>query len=105
MKIANITKENPVIAWWSGGITSAVTCKLCVDWFGVDNVRIIFIDTRNEDMSTYGFKAQCSQWYGRQIETITNPKFKSIKDIWYHYKSLNVATGAICSTHLKRLNQ
>ena len=29
-----ISKDNPVIAWWSGGVTSAVTCKLCVDWFG-----------------------------------------------------------------------
>jgi len=48
-----INKEFPVIAWWSGGVASAVTCKICVDWFGIDNVRIVFIDTKNEDDDTY----------------------------------------------------
>ena len=26
--------ENKVIAWWSGGITSAVACKLAIDIYG-----------------------------------------------------------------------
>ena len=41
-------ENNVVIAWWSGGVTSAVTCKICIDTYGVDNVRVIFIDTMNE---------------------------------------------------------
>ncbi len=94
--------ERPVIAWWSGGITSAVTCKLCVDWFGADNVRIIFIDTGNEGDDIYQFKDQCSKWYGKYIETISQTKYRDIRHIWYQFQSLNVATGAICSTHLKR---
>ena len=60
-----------VIAWWSGGITSAVTCKICIDIYGVDNVRVIFIDTFNEDEDTYRFKTDCEKWYGKEIETIT----------------------------------
>lgn len=100
--IHNINKENPVIAWWSGGVTSAVTCKLCVDWFGAENVRIVFIDTNNEHSSTYTFMHQCEKWYGVYIERISNLAFKTIREVWYHYKSLNVATGAICSTTLKR---
>ena len=99
----NISKENPVIAWWSGGADSAVTCKLCLDWFGADKVRVVFIDTKNEDDTTYEFKKHCEKWYGVNIETITNDKWDCIEDVWEHYLSLNVATGAICSTELKRV--
>jgi PP-loop superfamily ATP-utilizing enzyme len=103
MNTSIINRDNPVIAWWSGGVTSAVTCKLCVEWFGLDNVRIIFIDTKNEDEDTYRFKSECENWYGKAIETITNPDFSNIQEVWYKNLSLNVATGAKCSQMLKRL--
>ena len=92
------------IAWWSGGVTSAVTCKLCIDIYGEDNVRLVFIDTFNEDEDTYRFKADCEKWYGKEIETITRigKKYDKIQDVWYKYKSLNVASGAVCSSELKR---
>lgn len=105
MKISNINKDNPVIGWWSGGITSAVTCHLCIEWFGVNNVRIIFIDTHNEDEDTYRFKRECEEWYGRTIETIDNPDFKNIQEVWLKSLSLNVATGAKCSQMLKRVTR
>lgn len=93
---------NKIIAWWSGGITSAVTCKLCIDIFGLENVRFIFIDTHNEDEDTYRFKTDCERWYGAKIETIASNEFHSVQEVWRQHKSLNVATGAICSTILKR---
>lgn len=102
MKISKINKEYPVIAWWSGGVTSAVTCWLCIDWFGIENVRVIFIDTHNEDEDTYRFLKECEKWYGRSIEIISNPNFQSIQEVWYKYITLNTATGAECSTMLKR---
>lgn len=97
-------QDYPVIAWWSGGITSAVTCKLCLDYFGKHNVRVIFIDTFNEHEDTYRFKRDCEEWYGRPIETITNigKKYDKIQDVWIKNKSLNVAHGAVCSSELKR---
>jgi PP-loop superfamily ATP-utilizing enzyme len=93
-----------VIAWWSGGITSAVTCKICIDTYGVENVRVVFIDTFNEDEDTYRFKKDCQKWYGLKIETITliGDKYKSIQDVWFRHKSLNVSNGAVCSSELKR---
>lgn len=103
MIVRNINSINPVIAWWSGGVTSAVACKICVDWFGVENVRMVFIDTKNEDDDTYRFKTECEHWYGKSIKTITNPDFSSIQEVWYKNLSLNVATGAKCSQMLKRL--
>lgn len=93
-----------VICWWSGGITSAVACKMAIDLFGKDECRSIFIDTGNEDSDTYRFKDDCEEWYGIPIETITGlgNKFPTIQSVWRHYKSLNVANGAICSATLKR---
>ena len=94
----------PIICWWSGGITSAVACKLAIDLYGVDNCRIIFIDTKNEDDDTYRFKDDCSKWYGKEIETISSipDKYESIQDVWRTHKQLSTANGAICSYKLKR---
>jgi len=96
--------NDPVVCWWSGGITSAVACKKAIELFGVDNCLLLMIDTFNEDLDTYRFKDDCSSWYGKDIQTISAiPKYyRSIQDVWYKYLSLNVAHGAICSAELKR---
>ena len=93
-----------IICWWSGGITSSVACKMAIELFGKENCRSIFIDTGNEDKDTYRFKDDCEKWFGIPIETITGlgEKFPTIQSVWRHYKSLNVANGAICSSTLKR---
>lgn len=97
-------KDKKVVCWWSGGVTSAVACKVAIDLFGVANCRVVMIDTCNEDEDTYRFKKDCEKWYGKDIETITaiGNKYDSIQDVWVTYESLNVATGAICSAELKR---
>jgi 3'-phosphoadenosine 5'-phosphosulfate sulfotransferase (PAPS reductase)/FAD synthetase len=96
--------KNDIVAWWSGGITSAVACKIAIDIFGIDRVRIVMIDTFNEDDDTYRFKSDCEVLYGKKIEVISEIglKHESIEDVWYKYKSLNVANGAVCSSELKR---
>jgi hypothetical protein len=107
-----------IICWWSGGATSAVACKVALDMFGKENCRVIMIDTKNEHEDTYRFKTDCEQWYGVSISRIGAFKnvnqdpdyefvnigydYKDIQDVWFTHKSLNVATGAICSTQLKR---
>jgi hypothetical protein len=99
-----IELEKTIIGWWSGGITSAVTCKAIIGIYGIDRCRFIFIDTKNEDDDTYRFKDDCAKWYGKEIETISaiGDKFNSIQEVWEKYKSLNNATGAVCSSTLKR---
>ena len=96
-----VNKDYPIIAWWSGGITSAVTCKICIDWFGLENVRIVFIDTFNEHDDTYRFLSDCEKWYGKNIETICSDKYSNIADVWYDNLSLNLNEGAKCSETLK----
>lgn len=85
-----------------GGVASAVTCYLCIQLFGKDRVRVIFQDTRNEHEDTYRFLKDCEKWYGIKIEIISSIEFENIEEVWYKYKSLSVAGGAICSTELKR---
>jgi 3'-phosphoadenosine 5'-phosphosulfate sulfotransferase (PAPS reductase)/FAD synthetase len=106
-----------IICWWSGGITSAVACKIAIDLWEA-NCEIVMIDTANEDEDTYRFKEDCEAWYGKQIKVITGIiqntrnnnydyvdigyNYTTIQDVWVEHKSLNVATGAICSSQLKR---
>lgn len=89
-----------IIAWWSGGIASAVACKHAVDMF--KNVRIVFIDTKNEHEDTYRFLADCEMVYGQKIKTIFNDKYKNIRDVWRTHLALNHANGAVCSSELKK---
>lgn len=93
-----------VICWWSGGVTSAVACKIAIDLYGRENCRVIFMDTVNEDDDTYRFMNDCSVWYKKPIEVITyiGSKYDSIQSVWRQYKALNSAKGAICSSSLKR---
>ena len=107
------TTDSPAILWWSGGITSAVACKIAIEAYGSESCRPVFIDTFNEDDDTYRFKEDCEKWYGLPIEAITaldrpgatkigKLPYKSIQEVWRRFLSLNVATGAICSATLKR---
>jgi 3'-phosphoadenosine 5'-phosphosulfate sulfotransferase (PAPS reductase)/FAD synthetase len=93
-----------IICWWSGGITSAVACSIAIQLYGRDNCRVIMIDTGNEDEDTYRFMKDCENWYGITIEKISaiGSHYNSIEDVWKRFESLNVASGAICSTELKR---
>lgn len=95
---------NKIICWWSGGVTSAVACKIAIDLFGINNCYLLMIDTKNEDEDTYRFKKDCEKWYGKKINTISAiPKYyNDIEEVWEKYLSLNVANGAICSPELKR---
>lgn len=105
MKYTNaIIEMKKVICWWSGGVTSAVACKIALDLYGVEKCDVIMIDTHNEDEDTYRFKADCERWYNKPIRVISaiGETYASINDVWERHLSLNVANGAICSSKLKR---
>jgi hypothetical protein len=70
-----------IVCWWSGGVTSAVACKIALDLYGKENCRIIMIDTKNEDDDTYRFYADCQIWYNKEIEIIRDGKIISSKTI------------------------
>lgn len=92
-----------VIAWFSGGVTSAIACFWAVHRY--KNVVIVFQDTkRNEDEDTYRFMDDCKRllYNGQEIVWLSNPNYNSIEEIWDKYSTLTTAHGALCSTELKR---
>ncbi len=91
-----------IVCWWSGGVTSAVACKLAINKYGAENCIVILLDTGNEHADTYRFLRDCEAWYGLPIEKLSSTVYKNIQDTWYTHLSLNTATGAICSYMLKR---
>ena len=94
-------KKKTIIAWWSGGITSAVACYMALQIF--KHVEIVMLDTKgNEDEDTYRFLKDCENLYGQKIKIISNPNYEKIEDVWDQYLNFAVANGAICSTVLKR---
>ena len=96
-------KMKRLITWWSGGIASAVTCKLVLNEYRDKfKVEVVFIDTMNEHQDTYRFLEDCEKVYNQEIKVIKNEKYGSIEEVWRKHKSLNVARGAICSSELKK---
>lgn len=96
--------KKKIACWWSGGVTSAVACKLAADLYGLDNCQFVFIETMNEDIDTYRFKDDCERWYGKEITSISRigADYENIQAVWKRFNSMNVASGAICSSELKR---
>ena len=60
--------DGAVIGWWSGGITSAIACRLAIEKY--PNVRLVYIETGSHHPDTMRFKTDCEKWYGQEIETI-----------------------------------
>jgi 3'-phosphoadenosine 5'-phosphosulfate sulfotransferase (PAPS reductase)/FAD synthetase len=91
-----------IIAWWSAGVTSAVATKLAIDEYGIDNVLPVYfhIDTAHEDNAR--FKAECEEWYGREIVTHKAEKYNNQFDVIRKDKYINGAGGARCTLVLKK---
>ncbi len=41
-----------IIGWWSGGVTSAVACKIAADIYGLENCRFIFKMDKNFNLDS-----------------------------------------------------
>jgi hypothetical protein len=87
------------IAWWSGGLTSAVACRLALEKY--ERVRIVYIHIDAHHPDTLRFKADCEAWYGQEIETWQSPhanQFEVIAKARY----VNGPAGAPCTKKLKK---
>ena len=99
--MSDITQTGSIVAWWSGGITSAVACKKALELY--PNVRLVYIETGAHHPDTMRFKDDCEKWYGKEIETIQNAKgYEDHLDVIRKTKYVNGPTGARCTLELKR---
>jgi len=92
-----------IISWWSAGVTSAVATKLAMEKYGKDNVVPIYfaIDSAHDDNAR--FKAECEEWYGKEIITERSPeKYKDQFDVIIKDKYVNGPSGARCTLILKK---
>lgn len=98
----NYIKEgNPVVAWFSCGITSAVACKLAILDF--NNVRICYCDTlKYEHEDNIRFLKDCERWYKQEIEILKSDSYNDIYDVFNKTKWLNGIYGARCTVELKK---
>lgn len=88
-----------VVAWFSGGITSAVACKLALQKF--PKMEIIFIETGSHHADLMRFLKDCEKWFGKKIQIIQSEKIGSVEECIRKYRFINSPNGARCTVELK----
>lgn len=91
-----------VIGWVSGGAASAVACKLGIAKYGLDTVRLTYIDTGSEHRDTERFLTDLEAWFGKPIERLKTGKYTDTWDVWERHRFLRGPQGAKCTLVLKR---
>lgn len=94
--------EPYVIGWVSGGAASAVTCKLGIAKYGLENVRLAYIDTGSEHPDTERFLSDLEIWLGAPIERTRSQKYIDTWAVWEKRRFLRGPKGAPCTEELKR---
>ncbi len=89
------------IAWWSGGVTSAVAIKVALDSFNYGDVQIYFCETNQHHPDNERFKKDCERWYGQKIHVLQNKKWNSVEKVLEH-GYINSPGGAFCTKVLKK---
>lgn len=88
-----------MLGWFSGGITSAVAIKKCLD-VG-HNMQIYFFETGQHHPDNMRFLHNCEKWYGQKIHVMRNKKAGSVKQV-LEKGYINSPGGAYCTHQLKK---
>lgn len=87
------------IGWFSGGVASAVMCKLML---GTPGLVIVNCDLGNsEDEDNERFLRDCERWYGREIIRIKSAKYDNIDEVFEDRGYLSGINGAPCTGEMK----
>lgn len=90
-----------IICWWSAGVTSAVATKLAIEKYGKENVLISYQETGQAHPDNKRFIKECEEWYGKEISSIQNAKYKNPLDLAKKIRFLAGAKGNRCTGTLK----
>ena len=88
------------IAWFSCGVTSAVTCKIALTLY--DDVEIYYIDTGSAHEDNVRFMSECEKWFGKRIHWRKNPNYFNVIDVIGQTCFINSPYGASCTKKLKK---
>lgn len=95
-----MNNDNVTLCWFSCGVTSAVACYLALRDFS--NCRVIYIKTGQEHEDSFRFLKDVEQWFGHEIEIVSNDTYKSAFDVIAKTKYINGPAGARCTLELKK---
>jgi len=85
------------VAWFSGGVSSAVAIKKIINEIN----EIIYIDIADQHPDTMRFLRDCEGWFGREIAIMQHPVYASIGQFIRKRRFINGPKGAACSKVLK----
>lgn len=89
-----------IISWFSGGVTSAVACKIAQGMY--ENVQPIFIETGGHHKDMPRFIAECQDWFKTKVLILQDTRFKDHIDLCEKLRVVNFISGAECSRTLKK---
>lgn len=89
-----------ILSWFSGGITSAVACKMAQ--LKHEDVRPVFIETGGHHPDMPRFIKDCEVWFKVPITIIQDTRFKDHIDLCEKLRVVNFVSGAECSRTLKK---
>jgi len=90
-------KQRLTVAWFSGGVSSAVAVKLAAQ--NIDQIFYIHIDDQHED--TMRFVKDCEEWFGKPVE-IMHSQYRSVENACLGAGWVNGPHGAHCTLSLKQ---
>lgn len=91
-----------IIGWFSCGVTSAVACKLSIEEYGKENVRLFYIEIDSAHEDNERFIADCEKWLGVKVERRRSNKYKDQFEVIEKTGYVNGVNGAPCTMHLKK---
>lgn len=97
---ADVSSSAFILGWFSCGITSAVACKLAIDWWGNVEPYYMEIDTAHPDNER--FIADCENWFGKKINRIRSREYIDQFDVIAKTGYVNGTDGARCTKELKK---
>ena len=90
------------VAWFSCGAASACAAKLALDRY--DNVEVVYCDTMaSEHPDNARFFDDVQRWLGVPIQTIGNPKYESVDEVFEQTRYMAGIAGARCTVEMKKV--
>jgi len=96
-----------IVCWFSHGAASTVATKLKIEENNKSpepkELIVVSIYIKDEHEDNARFRADCEKWFGQEIVTITNDKYKSsVSEVIKQTKYMSGVNGARCTKELKK---
>lgn len=98
-----LSEMTEIVSWFSGGVTSAIACKLALDKFGSKCV-IATIRLESEDEDNWRFLSDCeNKLFDRRVIQLQHSEFKSPIEVFKKKRMFQMqGIGAPCTMVLKK---